>query len=273
MSSNTYQESILKLRREEDERVAAEALDWFNLIGLFRLEEGPNSIGNDEENKIFLKQFPSSFCGNLILKNGVVTFEVAEDLVFTSNHPDVDTRPLLTDRDPEADLIHIGSLTLKIIVRGPATLVRVWDRDSAVKNAFSGFKYYEVDEAYVVRAKYLRHDPPILVKRYDMIGTESEGQFLGRALFTLQGVECALEAEKDGEQLLFHFTDGTNRTTTYGGGRKFRTAIPEGDKLLLDFNITENWPCAYTPFATCPVVPKENRLPINIEAGEKKYFE
>jgi uncharacterized protein (DUF1684 family) len=193
--------------------------------------------------------------------------------VFTSDPAGAENRPLYTDREPQADLIHIGSLTMKVIVRGPATLVRIWDRDSAIKKAFTGFKYFPVKEKYVVNAKYVRYNTPKLVKRLDMIGTETTGQFLGQVFFKLNDMDCVLEAEKDGEQLLFHFTDGTSKTITYGGGRKFRTTIPDGDEILLDFNIAENWPCAYTPFATCPVVPKENRLPIHIEAGEKKYFE
>jgi len=106
-----------------------------------------------------------------------------------------------------------------------------------------------------------------------MIGTETEGQFLGQAQFTLHGADCKLEAEKDGGQLLFHFTDGTSKTSTYGGGRKFNSPLPENNEILLDFNLSENWPCAYTPYATCPLVPQENSLPINIEAGEKKYLD
>src|SRR5690349_2710515 len=152
MPSIHYEESILKIRREEDERVTSESLDWLNLVGLFWLEEGRNSIGNDEENKIFLSQFPSSFCGDLLFKNGIVTFEPAEDVVFTSDPPGVEHRPLHTDHDPEPDLIHIGSLTMKVIVRGAATLVRIWDRDSAVKKAFTGFKYFPVNKDYVVKA-------------------------------------------------------------------------------------------------------------------------
>lgn len=123
----------------------------------------------------------------------------------------------------------------------------------------------------MVKAKYIRYDPPQKIKRVDMIGTETEGFLLGQAQFTFHRVTCTLEAEKDGEKLLFHFTDETSKTTTYGGGRKLRVLPPESDEVILDFNIAENWPCAYTPFVTCPMVLKETRLPIKIEAGDLKY--
>ncbi|HNZ97831.1 MAG TPA: DUF1684 domain-containing protein, partial [Thermoanaerobaculia bacterium] len=45
---------------------------------------------------------------------------------------------------------------------------------------------------------------------------------------------------------------------------------PDGT-LWLDFNRAYNPPCAFTPYATCPVPPRENRLPFRVEAGEKRY--
>jgi uncharacterized protein (DUF1684 family) len=271
--STAYENHILKLREEDGQKSAENPLDWLNLAGLFWLEEGENSFGSDENNKIALPTFPAAVCGSFHLQNNVVTFHPAKDVPFTSKRPNPESRPLVTDRDREADLISIGRLTMKIIVRGPATLVRIWDREAPAKIGFTGFKYFPVDETYVVEAKYVRYDPPKIVKRVDVIGTETEGQFLGEAHFKLHGVDCTLVAEKDGETLLFHFTDETSKTSTYGGGRKFNTPLPKDDKITLDFNLTENWPCAYTPFATCPLVPSENRLSVKIEAGEKKYFE
>jgi len=138
---------------------------------------------------------------------------------------------------------------------------------------FAGFHYYPANPEYCVTAKYLRYDPPKPIKVAEIIGTEIDSSLLGQAQFTLNGVECMLEAEKSGDELLFNFTDGTNKVTTYGGGRKFYLPEPEGDQIILDFNLTENWPCAYTPFATCPVPLKENRLPIKIEAGELTYHD
>lgn len=267
-----YTEEIEEIRKKRDEDTKANPLSWLNLAGLFWLEEGENSFGSDETNKISLAGFPQKYCGKFIFKENIVTFHPEKDVTFTCNRPNPESRPLISDLDAEPDLISAGSITMKIIIRGDVTLIRAWDRESTVGQQFTGFRYYPVNEDYRVRAKYIRYETAKVVKRLDIIGTETEGLFLGQVQFTLHGTDCALEAEKSEGKLLLHFTDSTSKVSTYGGGRKFLIPQPEGDEVILDFNATNNWPCAYTPFATCPVVPQENRLTIKIEAGEKTFL-
>ena len=71
--------------------------------------------------------------------------------------------------------------------------------------------------------------------------------------------------------MLFVFKDATSGKTTYGGGRFLYAALPKDGKVVLDFNRAYNPPCAFTPYATCPLPPPRNRLTVPIEAGEKKY--
>lgn len=78
-------------------------------------------------------------------------------------------------------------------------------------------------------------------------------------------------AQEDEDGLLFNFNDLTREDSTYPGGRYLETPVPQGLQLDLDFNLAVNWPCAYTSFATCPFPPLENRLPVRIEAGEKRF--
>ncbi|MBK8781749.1 MAG: DUF1684 domain-containing protein [Anaerolineales bacterium] len=268
-----YEETIKNIRTARNKKTASDPLHWLNLAGLFWLEEGENPFGSDEANKIVLPAFPQANCGSLRLKDGLVTLQPAEDTNITINGVPPASRPLLTDREKEPDLINLGSLTMKIIIRGGAPLVRIWDRESYAGKDFTGFHYYPAKPEYRITAKYVRYDPPKLIKVMEVIGTEIDSALLGQAQFTLNGVDCTLEAEKSGDGLLFNFTDGTNKDTTYGGGRKFYLPKPEGDEIILDFNLTENWPCAYTPYATCPIPSKENRLPIKVEAGELKYHD
>lgn len=268
-----YETNIQVLRTQKDINTSSDPLHWLNLAGLFWLEEGENSFGSDESSKIALPAFPLAHCGTFQLKGGLVTLQPAKDVNISVNGSDLESRPLRTDSDTEPDLINIGSLTMKIIIRGGSPLVRIWDRESPAGRNFTGFHYYPVNPEYLVTAKYIRYEPPKPIKVMELIGTEIDSAFLGQARFTLHGIQCALEAEQNGDELLFNFKDETNKDTTYGGGRRFYLPKPEGDEIILDFNLTENWPCAYTPFATCPIPPKENRLPIRIEAGELKYYE
>jgi uncharacterized protein (DUF1684 family) len=77
---------------------------------------------------------------------------------------------------------------------------------------------------------------------------------------------------KGSDKLFIIFADQTSGKQTYGAGRYIYAAVPDASsKVILDFNKAENPPCAFTSFATCPLPPRQNRLPIAIEAGEKKY--
>ena len=75
----------------------------------------------------------------------------------------------------------------------------------------------------------------------------------------------------DEKELFFVFKDRTTGEETYGAGRFLYADPPSPDRVVLDFNRAFNPPCAFTPFATCPLPPKQNWLPIRIEAGEKAY--
>lgn len=264
-----YIEYINEQRKKREAEFASNPLSWLNLVGLFWLEEGENSFGSGPEAKISLPQFPQPVSGYFFFQGGKVT--VHSHLEMTMNGQAVEARPLFTDKDSKADLLDIGVLTMKVIVRGRDTLIRVWDREAELKKGFAGFAYYPANPDYKVTAKYLRHDPPKPVMRIEAIGSEVPTFFMGQARFILNGEEYTLEAEESGDELLFNFKDGTNSDTTYGGGRRFYLPPPDADEIILDFNLANNWPCAYTPYATCPIPPRENALKIRIEAGEKKF--
>jgi uncharacterized protein (DUF1684 family) len=91
--------------------------------------------------------------------------------------------------------------------------------------------------------------------------------------FTYRGAKHSLRPIYEGKTLFFLYKDPTNRTLTYQAGRMLNTPLPEKGKVDLDFNRSYNPPCTFTPFATCPLPPKENTLPFPVEAGEKRYGE
>jgi uncharacterized protein (DUF1684 family) len=271
MTDTEYVNQVAEIRSNRDKTTAANPLHWLNLAGLFWLEEGENTFGNSEKSAICLPQFPEAICGSFILKKGKVTLRAEKNVKLTVNGKAPVSRALYSDKDKNPDVIEIGTLTIKIIIRGGLPMIRIWDRDSQALKDFSGFHYYPAKPEYRVTAKFVHYDPPKPTIQKEMIGTENPGFFLGHAEFELNGTSYTLLAEKSGEQLLFNFRDSTNSDTTYGGGRRFYLPVPENDEIVLDFNLTDNWPCAYTAYATCPIPPRENHLPIRIEAGELKY--
>ncbi len=273
MSNQTYSQSILEHRTTRDKKTASDPLHWLNLAGLFWLEEGENSFGSADNKKIFLPQLPHADCGYFLLKEGNITIHPAKNIKITVNGKAPQARPLITDKDKNPDLIEVGAITMKIIIRGGSPMLRVWDKESQALKDFSCFHYYPIKQEYCVTAKFTHYDPPKPTIQREITGGENPGFLLGQADFTLNGSEHTLIAEKSGDQLLFNFRDGTNNETTYGGGRRIYVPIPTGNEITLDFNLTENWPCAYTPYATCPIPPPENHLPIKVEAGELKYHD
>ena len=71
------------------------------------------------------------------------------------------------------------------------------------------------------------------------------------------------------KSLFFVFSDPTSKTDTYPGGRFLKTGPVANGTVVLDFNRAYNPPCAVTPYATCPLAPKENRLSVAITGGRR----
>jgi hypothetical protein len=114
-----------------------------------------------------------------------------------------------------------------------------------------------------------------------LAGTHYSQPVPGAAEFRLAGETYRLEPvleDSTPSKLFFILRDTTSTSTTYGACRFLYTALPSegvakaGD-LVLDFNHLENPPCAYTPFATCPLPPPGNRLHIALPVGEQRYHD
>ncbi len=86
------------------------------------------------------------------------------------------------------------------------------------------------------------------------------------------GKQYKLDPVVEGNQFFIIFADETSGKETYGAGRFLYTSKPDSTgNVILDFNKAYNPPCAFTPFATCPLPPKQNYLRLKVTAGEKKY--
>ena len=106
-----------------------------------------------------------------------------------------------------------------------------------------------------------------------MLGQTLKQRSVGTLIFSWRGKTYTLDALDEGNNEFFIiFGDETNARETYGAGRYLYVPVPEdGDKVIIDFNKAFNPPCAFTEFATCPLPPKQNKLPFSIPAGEKNY--
>jgi len=185
-----------------------------------------------------------------------------------------------TDHDKQAVHMTVGTLNMYVIRRADRFALRVKDSNSQAMREFHGLKWYDPDEAYHVTAKWIPYDPVKKMTMVQMTGTSYEAPVPGAAEFQLSGTTYRLEPvlEEDPPKLFFILRDTTSTSTTYGASRFLYTGLPSGGvgqpgELVLDFNHLENPPCAYTPFATCPLPPAGNRLPIALPVGELRYHE
>ena len=269
---STYTESIMQERAERDQRLTANPLNWLALCGRFFLEEGENSIGSAESDKVVLPMLPAPHAVVLAIKDGKATITEHMDGV-TVNGSAPETRPLRCDVDGDQDTITYGRVAMQLIMRGGNLILRTWDLESEAVKEFKGLHYYPVKPEFRIKAKYKPYDPPLARKTYNAIGNELDSTFAGWVEFNVDGIECRLDAEDGEDELLLNFTDATKQDATYPGGRYITIPKPVPAEVILDFNTAVNWPCAYTNFATCPLPPFENRLNARIEAGELRYHD
>jgi uncharacterized protein (DUF1684 family) len=88
----------------------------------------------------------------------------------------------------------------------------------------------------------------------------------------VDGKEYSLIPSMDETSSFIMFADATSGEETYGAGRYLSAELPDDhNEVILDFNKAVNPPCGFTPFATCPLPPDQNRLDIAVRAGEKAY--
>jgi uncharacterized protein len=242
---------------------------WLSLAGLFWLSEGVYSVGSDPLCEILL---PESAPANV----GEIRFDRLQASIKAINPVIVDgvltTEAVLRDDHNEAgpSMVDIGPVLFYVIRRGDQVGVRVRDRNSEARRTFSGRKWYSIDPAWRISATFHPNASPRTYSIVNSVNIVEKLDSPGEITFDVLGQSLRLVAFKEGEdQLWFIFKDATNGDTTYKAGRFLKTPLPVHGVVDLDFNRAYSPPCAFTPFATCPLPPKENVLPVAIAVGER----
>jgi len=200
--------------------------------------------------------------------NGGGTFELQHGKV--TMRFDGQTRELLSDSDGKPDIVTLGSLSMFVIQRGDRYGIRLKDLNSRLRREFAGLHYFPVDETYRVTTHLVRDPKKIPIP--NVLGQVQDTPSPGYVEFELHGQKLRLTPVEDAPgELSFIFRDLTSAKETYGSGRFLDVELKKDGEVVLDFNKAYNPPCAFTPYATCPLPPKENRLAARIEAGEMKY--
>ncbi|MDG1393410.1 MAG: DUF1684 domain-containing protein [Flavobacteriaceae bacterium] len=145
---------------------------------------------------------------------------------------------------------------------------------------FEGLDFFSIDSMFVVKAQLKRTPNTSYFEMKTTTNRVTRERVFGVLSFTINGQflklnvyqsEPDMDSDTDLDYLFLPFLDATNGETTYGGGRYIDLSIPATDALIIDFNKAYNPYCAYNEKYSCPIVPRENYLALEIRAGVKRF--
>jgi uncharacterized protein len=263
-----WQETRLTNLKKED--------SWLSLVGLYWLNEGENKIGSDATNPVVMpKDRAPAYAGSFWLENGQVRLAARPGVEFTSGGQPVNALALKADSDDGGPtILKLGSLLFNVVKRGDRIGVRVKDTESQTRKDFQGLEYFPIDPKWRVEARLEPYQPPKTIPITNVLGMTDDETSPGALVFEVDGKSYRIDPilEKGETDLFVMIADGTTGRESYGAGRYLYVSPPDASgKVVIDFNKTYNPPCAFTNYATCPLPPRQNHLPLRIEAGEKKY--
>jgi len=206
----------------------------------------------------------------MTLIDGEVWFYPAEDLDIKADGERFAGDIRIFGDEGTAVLLTTDSLGFFIIRRGERTGIRLRDYNHPGLEALQRIERYPPDQKWIIRARFVETGEELTVRVPDVLGDVNEEAVPGILEFEYEGESWKLYPTGNRDRLFIIFADETNALETYGAGRFLSAgAVDDEGYAYLDFNKAYNPPCAFSPFATCPLPPRENFLPFDITAGEK----
>jgi len=267
---------VAEIESWRSDRIARLTADdgWLTLVGLEWLEPGANPFGGDASFPVVLpgESVPPKVGVLEVGDDGTVTVTAEPGSGLELDGRPVDHATLATDADGKPDVLRLGRLAMYVIRRGDRFALRIKDPDAATRREFKGLQYFPIDPGFRVTARLEPYPEPREVAVPTVVGIDEEMLAPGRLRFTLGGRDLSLEpliSAPDDRDLFIIFRDTTSGETTYGAGRFLSAELQPDGTAVLDFNRAYNPPCAFTPYATCPLPPDGNDLDVAITAGER----
>ncbi|GAB5554875.1 MAG: DUF1684 domain-containing protein [Saprospiraceae bacterium] len=273
-----YYESINAWQESRNEEMRDTAGSWLSLVGLHWLEQGASSFGSDTSNHVQFPDTAPKFAGTFILNDTLLSIKVADGVSIKEGDQLVKEMVLRHDMNKPTTYLQMGSINFFAIQRPEGIAIRVKDSRNPELLAFEDIPNFEIDPSWKVQARLDWFETPKPIQIPTVLGSERTQECPAILVFEVNGEAFELYPYQsfygDPEWTII-FSDLTNGESTYGGGRFLSMPAPEvgAESITLDFNKAYNPPCAFSLFATCPIPPPENSLPIAILSGEKMYGE
>ncbi len=258
LAADPHTQSVEEWRKKYEEGLKAPYTGWLSVAGLYWLNPGENTAGAAEGNDVVLPRGAAKV-GVFLFDGGTVRFRPLTGAV----------QAMRTDTSGTPDTLEIDGMRLVAIERNGKFGIRLRDAESKMRQEYTGSIWYPIRAKYKVRAKFIPHPYKRTVNFTDMTGNTQKMVSPGLVEFVLNGQTLRLEPVEDEGQLFLVFKDRTANKGTYAAGRMLYAPLPKNGVTEIDFNIAKNPPCVFTPYATCPLPPRGNILPVAIEAGEK----
>jgi uncharacterized protein (DUF1684 family) len=243
---------------------------FLSLAGLFWLERRFSTFGSNSENDM---KFPRAFAAqagtfvttadNLVV---LVPMDTTIKVKDTSQSPDT----IFFQND--AKIVSMGSYEFGVIERAGSLAVRL--RNLAHPNLSRDLvlDYFPTDPKWRIEAKFVPYEKDKKLTILNVIGQLYDVECPGKLEFTIEKKEFTLDVTVEEDKYFVIFADQSTGAETYDGGRYLYTYKEDKDGVvILDFNKAYNPPCVFSDFATCPLPPMQNKLEVNIVAGEKKF--
>lgn len=245
--------------------------NWLTAVGLFWLREGTNRVGGDHRNEVPLPEgkVPAQL-GTVEFHGGKALFRALPGAKVVSEGKPVTSIELKPDTSGKPTTLQVGDIRILLIQRNDRYAIRVRDPHSKYLEEFKGLDFFPASQAYVVTANFFPYDKPKKISVPTVLGQDAEMESPGYVEFTLKGRKQHLQIlSQEDDEIFVVIKDSTSGKGTYPAGRFLYAPLPKDGTVELDFNRAYSPPCARTPYATCPLPPKENHMTIAVEAGEK----
>lgn len=248
-------------------------LSW---VGLWPLAEGRTTLGSAAGSGVALPAGAPAALGAFVRAGGDVLIEPAPGAALRLADGTAVDAPfrLASDGGPTPTVLAVGDLRLKVHEE-PGTdrrWVRAWrEVAGGARPPFTMPPRFPPSRTWRVAAKLTPSATGQEIALEDVGGGTQAFTLAGELTFpTPDGVRRLLAFRRPGRDSLFvAFRDGTSGRESYGAARYLYVDAPGPDRwTVMDFNKAHNPPCAFTPFSTCVLPPKSNRLTVRVEAGE-----
>jgi uncharacterized protein len=271
LADDAYRAEVERFRKAREATLKADD-GWLTVAGLFWIKPGVTRIGGDPSSDVLLPSGAPSRVGVLTFDDGKASFRAEPGAGVTLDGKPFEAGEIRSDAEGKPGVLAIGRFKLILLKRGGRFALRLKDNGSELRENFAGLRWFPVAEDWKIEAKFVPHLVPTKLSFDTIVGEQDILESPGYVTFEHDGKSYRLDAasQPDGS-LWFVFRDATSGRTTPGNARQLTAEAPLGNSVVLDFNKAVNLPCAYTPHATCPIAPPQNRLALAVTAGEQNY--